>query len=139
MPRILILEKDAVTAWELRGELVLGGQYEVVVESDPREALALMQDEPFDLVLADWAWVDGGYLCEKIRKDHFLRQVPVIMTGPEQQVNDPGVVEHMLRRRFGCHDYVTRPFDYEQLRELIDVYVVVGKIKNNMLAKPEES
>lgn len=135
MAKLLILEKDPLDAWELQGELVLGGKHEVSVEEDPKRALRRVHEEAFDLVIADWARVDGGWFCEKLRQHRLVRHIPVILTGPTPEVEDPAAIEHELRTRFGCHDFLLKPIDPEQLCSLVDLYVCVGKVKS----RPDES
>lgn len=139
MARILILEKDPIAAWELQGELVLGGQHDVVVEDDPRRALELVHEQPFDLVLADWAGVDGGWFCQKVRAHRIVRTLPVILLGPEQDLQDPAELEHLLRTRYGCHDFVQRPIDFEALRELIASYVRIREAKARQSERETDS
>ncbi len=129
MARLLILERDPMAAWELQGELVLGGQHDVIVLADPRVALGRVHEESVDLVLADWAGVDGGWFCEKLRRHRQVRHIPVILIGPPQEVEDPGAIEHLLRTRYGCHDVVQRPLDYDVLRELVTSYVRIKEAK----------
>ncbi len=129
MAKLLILERDPLDAWELQGELVLGGRHEVTVEEDPKRALRRVHEESFDLVIADWARVDGGWFCEKLRQHRLIRHIPVILTGPSPEVADPDAIEHALRTRFGCHDFLLKPVNPEQLRALVDLYVCIGRAK----------
>lgn len=129
MAKILVLERDPVEAWRVQAELALGSKHEVVFEDDPKRALRRLHDEAFDLVLSDWAKVDGGWLCQKVRQHRAVRHIPVILTGPTAEVEDPKSIEHLLRTRYGCHDFLFRPFDLEELAALVDLYVCVGRTK----------
>lgn len=51
--RILVVEDDRDTALFLRHVLESRGQFEVTHTSDPAAALALVVDEPWDLVVTD--------------------------------------------------------------------------------------
>lgn len=130
MAKLLILEKDPVDAWDLQGELVLGGRHDVTVEEDPKRALRRVHEEQFDLIIADWARVDGGWFCERLRQHRLVRHIPVILTGPSPEVSDPEAIEHLLRTRFGCHDFLLKPIDPERLCSLVDLYVCVGRVKS---------
>ena len=89
MASILILERDPVAAWELQGELILGSKHKVAIEEDPKRALRRVHEGTFDLIIADWARVDGGWFCEKLRQHRLVRHIPVILTGPTPEVAAP--------------------------------------------------
>src|SRR5436305_2303126 len=72
----------------------------------PRDGFELVPAHGcFDLVLAG----------DVERVDRWVQRAPVIVLGNEQA--DSGDCIHALRR--GCDDYVTRPFEYQELVERI--------------------
>lgn len=81
-PRVLAIEDDAATAKLLELTLNRLGGYDVEVASDGEQALALLLDHHFDVVICDamMPGVTGPELCGALRsRDGWLSEVPVIM------------------------------------------------------------
>ena len=114
MKNILIVE-DELDIQELLCAYLQEAGYQTVTAGDGVTALALFQEQPFDLVLLDIMLpkIDGFGVCELIRRQS---QVPVLMLtaldAEEQQL-----------RGFGLEidDYVTKPFSMPILLEKIRV------------------
>ena len=112
MKNILIVE-DELDIQELLCAYLQEAGYQTVAAGDGVTALALFQEQPFDLVLLDIMLpkIDGFGVCELIRRQS---QVPVLMLtaldAEEQQL-----------RGFGLEidDYVTKPFSMPILLEKI--------------------
>ena len=112
MKNILIVE-DELDIQELLCAYLQEAGYQTVTAGDGVTALALFQEQPFDLVLLDIMLpkIDGFGVCELIRRQS---QVPVLMPtaldAEEQQL-----------RGFGLEidDYVTKPFSMPILLEKI--------------------
>ena len=112
MKNILIVE-DELDIQELLCAYLQEAGYQTVTAGDGVTALALFQEQPFDLVLLDIMLpkIDGFGVCELIRRQS---QVPVLMLtaldAEEQQL-----------RGFGLEidDYVTKPFSMPVLLEKI--------------------
>ena len=112
MKNILIVE-DELDIQELLCAYLQEAGYQTVTAGDGVTALALFQEQPFDLVLLDIMLpkIDGFGVCEMIRRQS---QVPVLMLtaldAEEQQL-----------RGFGLEidDYVTKPFSMPILLEKI--------------------
>lgn len=112
MKNILIVE-DELDIQELLCAYLQEAGYQTVAAGDGVTALALFQEQPFDLVLLDIMLpkIDGFGVCELIRRQS---QIPVLMLtaldAEEQQL-----------RGFGLEidDYVTKPFSMPILLEKI--------------------
>mgnify|MGYP005760692657 FL=1 len=112
MKNILIVE-DELDIQELLCAYLQEAGYQTVTAGDGVTALALFQEQPFDLVLLDIMLpkIDGFGVCELIRRQS---QVPVLMLtaldAEEQQL-----------RGFGLEidDYVSKPFSMPILLEKI--------------------
>ena len=112
MKNILIVE-DELDIQELLCAYLQEAGYQTVTAGDGVTALALFQEQPFDLVLLDIMLpkIDGFGVCELIRRQS---QVPVLMLtaldAEEQQL-----------RGFGLEidDYVTKPFSMPILLQKI--------------------
>jgi len=80
------------------------------------DALRLIREEPPDLVVLDLMLpgLDGTYVLEKIRSEGFT--APVIILSARDSVED-----RIRGLRTGADDYVTKPFDLEELLARIAV------------------
>ena len=80
--RILVVEDDQDTALFLRHVLESRGQFEVTHTPDPAAALALVVDEPWDLVVTDLELpgMNGLELVAALRR--LVPSLPVLIVGP---------------------------------------------------------
>lgn len=106
--RILIVEDELQLARLMELELDHEG-YAVKVSHNGREALGLLQEEEFDLVLLDIMLpeMDGVEVCRRLRE---FSDIPVIMVTARDAV--PEKVEALDT---GADDYITKPFAIEEL------------------------
>ena len=115
-PVILIVEDEeslvSFIAEELKYE-----NYEVLIAVDGQEALTLfdVNEERVNLLLLDWMLpkVDGLTVARKIRR---RSQVPILMMTARDQV-----VDKVSGLDAGVDDYLTKPFDIEELLARIRV------------------
>src|SRR5699024_10435585 len=79
-----------------------------------KEALALLKEETFDIVLIDIMMpeMNGWELCQEIRKDS---DIPIIMVSAREQKED--IIKGL---KLGADDYVTKPFDEDELLARIE-------------------
>ncbi|HAN45393.1 MAG TPA: response regulator [Cyanobacteria bacterium UBA8156] len=75
---------------------------------DGREALSIVRNEKFDLVLLDIMMpeVDGYEVLQTIKTDEGLRHIPVIMISAMEEIESV-----MKCMEMGAEDYLTKPFD----------------------------
>lgn len=80
--RILVVEDDRDTALFLRHVLESRGQFDVTHTSDPADALALVVDEPWDLVVTDLELpgMNGLELAAALRR--LVPSLPVLLVTP---------------------------------------------------------
>jgi signal transduction histidine kinase len=113
--RLLVVDDDAANREMLVRQLERDGHTLVPAESGPA-ALALLEREPFDLVLLDFMMpdMDGCQVLERIRADERLRPLPVLMISALDEL------EQVVRSiELGADDYLTRPFEPVLLRARI--------------------
>ncbi len=106
--------------------LELSGYDNVSTASDGREALALMRERKFDLVLLDIMMpeMDGYQVLEEMKVDTELRDIPVIMISA---VEDLDSVVRCIE--LGAADYLTKPFNATLLKARLDTYVEKAQYK----------
>jgi DNA-binding response OmpR family regulator len=129
--RILLVEDDE----ELSGFLVrvLREEGLDVVRADcAREALSLLKQEAFQLVVLDRMLpdLDGLAVCTEIRRQN--RELPVLMLTARGEVED-----RVTGLDSGADDYVVKPFEVEELlarirallRRAASPLIVVGPLR----------
>ena len=115
MAKILIAEDDLKSRTVLDTVLAKWG-YDVVSTGDGIEALEKTKSEEFDLIISDWMMPHstGIELCETLKERERTQNIPVIMLSIKNSRDD-------IARAYsaGVADYVTKPFNREDLRTRI--------------------
>jgi len=126
--KILIAEDEEITLKHLISTLK-GEGYEVVGEKDGRAAYDRINRDQFDLLITDMKMpVMGGIeLMEKVKEMHSDIEV-MIITG-FGSVGD--AVDAMKR---GAYDYVTKPFDLDELVIKVNKIGEKKKLKKENIA-----
>lgn len=111
--KILIAEDEPVSRRLLEASLLEWG-YDVVIASDGREALDILQAaySP-SLVISDWMMpgMDGLTLCREIRRMDITGYIYVILLTAKDAKKD--VIEGL---EAGADDFLTKPFNREELK-----------------------
>lgn len=111
-PRILIVEDDHDLA-EMLSAYFRVQSYDVVTAGWGQEAVRLSQEEPFNLAVLDIRLpdIDGYEVCRQIRARRQTQDMPIIfLTERSERVN------RLLGLELGVVDYITKPFDIQELR-----------------------
>jgi PAS domain S-box-containing protein/putative nucleotidyltransferase with HDIG domain len=108
---VLIVEDDAVSALVLRKALENRG-YKVTAAANGEEALAILEREPFRIVISDWMMpcMDGLELCARIRKSAWSHYTYFILLTAKAQKE-----ERAEGLRAGVDDYLLKPLDTAEL------------------------
>ncbi|MBT2290843.1 response regulator transcription factor [Paenibacillus albidus] len=108
MKKILVTDDDANIRTLLKHVLTREG-YHAVEAEDGQEAIDMLKVNTVDLAVVDvmMPHVDGLELCEYIRETY---DIPIILLTARQQLSDKE--QGYLR---GTDDYVTKPFEPEEL------------------------
>lgn len=108
-PKILIVEDEKKLSRVLQLELEYEG-YETEVAHDGHEALQTMVDNKWDLVLLDimLPGLSGLEVLRRIRREDDL--TPIILLTARDEVHDK-----VSGLDLGANDYVTKPFQIEEL------------------------
>lgn len=107
--RILVIEDEPQIARVLQLELQFEG-YDVTTKHTGPDGLIAYREEPFDLVLLDimLPGMNGLDVLKRIRTDE--RITPVILLTAKGETNDK-----VAGLDLGANDYVTKPFEFEEL------------------------
>lgn len=92
--------------------------YEVLSITDPSHALSALARKKPALILMDITMPVSGYeLSRLLRQSESLAEVPIIMlTGRD------GVVDRVRARMVGASEYITKPFNPDQLIQKVQQY-----------------
>lgn len=110
MPRILVLETDPVFAAVLEDRLHVAG-YRTTMVANPAALLAGTEHESPDLVILE-AEIPEGSGLDVVRG---LRQRPATRSLPIVVLGEGTGAERLTALRAGADEYLTRPFDVEEL------------------------
>lgn len=123
---ILIADDNRLNRLKLSRGLEPRG-HRVIQAEDGRQALALLQAQPFDLVLLDILMpeLDGFQVLERIKADPALRHLPVIVIS---SLDDTDSVVQCIQ--MGAEDYLTHPFDPILLRARIEASLEKKRLRD---------
>lgn len=118
---ILLVEDEENLQHTLRLNFELEG-YEVTSAYTGPEALKAFQNEHFDLIILDIMIpeIDGITVCENIRLVN--TEVPILMLSAKNQS-----VDRVMGLKKGADDYLTKPFNLEEL--LLRINILIHKSK----------
>lgn len=123
----LIVEDEAVSRLILQRILQNQG-YEVLVARDGQEGWEIFQREKKNiyLLVIDWMMpvMNGLELCEKIRKVETSHYVYIIFLSAKREKKD--IVKGL---KAGADDYLTKPFDEDELLSRISVGLKIIKLE----------
>lgn len=109
--RVLIVD-DEKQHRDLEKEVLNSARYNVTEASNGEEALVMLREQEFDVVLADKRMpaMDGDELCRQIRGDLSLKLLPVIMvTGTNDRM------ELLKSLQAGANDFISKPYNSLEL------------------------
>lgn len=114
MTRLLIVD-DEENIREVVKQYALLNEYEVDEAGDGLEALHLVEENDYDLVILDVMMpkLDGFSACKQIKK---IKNIPVIMLSARQEEYDK-----LFGFELGVDDYVTKPFSPKELMARVKV------------------
>jgi len=112
VPHILIVEDQPNTAEMLTSYFKAQG-YEVTSVGWGKDALAFVEHTIPDLIMLDIRLpdIDGYEVCRQLRTQRRTEHVPVLFLTERRERGD-----RLLGLKLGAVDYVTKPFDVQELR-----------------------
>lgn len=109
MERILIIEDNPLIIKSLQFKLNRDG-YDVVTAEDGREAMKILTEQSFDLILTDLMlpFITGNQLIKYVKEN--LPGIPIIVLSTSKQ-------ENIIMDAFnlGVDDFITKPFNPNEL------------------------
>lgn len=115
-----ILAVDDSTVMQEMIKRALKGEYRVLVADNAVDALALIYHQPISVLLLDVSMpgVDGLELCRTLRSLPQFSELPIVMLTARD-----GAFDKVQGRLAGATEYLTKPFDAEQLRQVVKNFI----------------
>jgi two-component system cell cycle response regulator len=133
--RVLIAEDDPVSCHLLKSFLVKW-DYDVAVVTDGMAALKILEgDDTPRLAVLDWMMpgMEGVQICQRIRERKDRPYVYVLLLSARSEKRD------LLRGlELGADDYLTKPFDSEELRARLLVGERILSLQDDLISAREE-
>jgi sigma-B regulation protein RsbU (phosphoserine phosphatase) len=128
-PRILVVDDNDDNCYVLTHYLDIEGYRNIEVAHDGEQALARLEDGPFDLMLLDVMMpkVDGYQVLQALKAQGRLHNIPVIMISALNEMNS--VVRCI---ELGAVDYLTKPFDPVLLRARIGASLEKKRLRDQV-------
>jgi phosphoserine phosphatase RsbU/P len=125
---ILIADDDPVSRCFLEVTLVKWG-YKVISTCDGAQAWEVLQSESPTIAILDWMMpgMDGAEVCRRVRAIQTTTPTYVIMLTAKREKED--VVEGLGA---GADDYVTKPFNRQELHARIEVGFRIAALQTNL-------
>lgn len=133
--RILIAEDEEVSRRILQRMIEMWG-HEVVSTSDGVEALSELQKQdapPLAIMDLTMPEMDGIEVCKKVRETESSTPVYIILLTAKS-----GKEDIVVGLQAGANDYLTKPFDREELRARLDVGVRVIELQRSLAERVSE-
>ncbi len=118
--RLLIVDDNKVNRYILESLLKLSG-YSVVSAENGRQALSLLKQSSFDLVISDILMpeMDGYQLCLSMKMDPVLQHIPVVFYTAAYMDEE----DEILARRIGVARFIRKPADADLFIQVIQEVV----------------
>src|ERR687886_1077506 len=131
---ILVVD-DTVANLRLLVNLLAERGYKVRPASNGSMALSAALTEPPDLILLDILMpnMDGYEVCEHLKADEHTREIPVIFISAVSEVLDK-----VKAFAVGGVDYITKPFQVEEVLARVETHLGMQRLQNNLREKNEE-
>ncbi|HKV06254.1 MAG TPA: diguanylate cyclase [Candidatus Acidoferrales bacterium] len=133
--KILVADDEPVSRRMLEGLLVKWG-YDVVTVTDGADAVRILENQNSpQLAVLDWVMpgLEGPQVCQRVREHTDRPYVYILLLTARSQKDD------LLRGlESGADDYLTKPFDAQELRARLHVGQRILELQNNLIATREE-
>ncbi len=133
--RILLVDDEQINRQVLKNHLSMQN-YQIVEAAGGHEALqAIAQSEPFDLVLLDIMMpnISGYEVCQRLRKQYPVYDLPVIFLTAKNQVAD---LVHSFE--VGANDYLSKPIAKHELLTRVKTHLKLLDVHRNLENKVAE-
>jgi two-component system, NtrC family, response regulator AtoC len=124
--KVLVIDDEKLVRWSLEQKLSRDG-YEVECAATGEEGLDLVRQDGHDVVLLDMRLpgMDGVRVLQEIKK--LGRDIAVIVV-----TADTGVARAVECMRLGAHNYLCKPFEFEEVRVELEKAIAEMKLRREV-------
>ena len=125
---ILIVDDDP-HAVEILTRMLGREGYSCVSAASGPAALEMLQEQPVDVILLDvmMPGMDGLQVCERLRKDENMREIPVILLTAKDDMDT-----RAQGMALGVSEYLTKPINKRELFTRIDAQLHAREIDRKL-------
>jgi|SRR6478672_5683434 len=118
IPKIMVVDDSTVMQEMIKR--ALANDYQILVADNAVDALAVIYHEQISILLLDVSMpgVDGLELCRTLRSLPQFNALPIIMLTARD-----GAFDKVQGRLAGATEYLTKPFETEQLRQVVKNFI----------------
>lgn len=116
--RILVVDDSPLDQRAIARPLLNSG-YTVDIAANSAEALIHLERQTYDVLLLDVIMPDqnGFQLCRQLRRDARFKETPIVMVTSKDEPSD-----RFWGMKQGATEYITKPFDDNQLMSVVTRY-----------------
>jgi len=125
----IMVVDDTPANLRLLREMLGGKDYRVLAFTDGQMALSAAAKNPPDLILLDIVMpgMDGFQVCERLKADDALREIPVIFVSGLAETKDK-----VNAFAAGGVDYVTKPFQFEEVNARVETHLQIRRERREL-------
>ena len=126
-PTLLVIDDDPTELSLLTQHLKVGGDYEVIAETNPRAALERLATAPVDLVLCDWKMpeLSGLDVLDEVKR--YCADLPVVIFSG---FDETAVIVEAIQK--GASNFLAKPLEPELLYHSIDAALQNRKLREEV-------
>ena len=120
MAKVVLVVEDDPRSLKLIRDLLQSSGYSTIEATDGEKGVKLAKARKPDLILMDIMMpkMDGYTACREIKLDKTTKAIPVVMlTSLDYELN------RALGKDVGAAEYITKPFDRQELLDLISQFL----------------
>ena len=135
LKKVLIAEDEPLSRRLLETRLTSGGYQVVAAENGARAWEILESDDAPELAILDWMMpeLDGPEICRRLRSRESGTYVYVILLTARGRLDDL-----VAGLESGADDYVTKPFDWEELETRLRTGKRILRLQSELAGKVAE-
>ena len=129
-PYTILVVDDEPANLKVLINMIQALEYDVISASSGREALAILKTESIDLIIMDLMMpnMSGYELCQVVREEYGLVELPVIILTAARQLSDLVVSFQM-----GANDFLQKPVNLDELKARVESLLLMKKSAQDAL------
>ncbi len=133
--KLILIVDDNVHNLQVLGNILQTEGYKIAVAERGEEALAFIKRKVPNLILLDIVMpgLDGIEVCQRLKGEEATRDVPIIFISVHKDTS-----EKMKAFQAGGVDYITKPFQREEVLARVSVHIQLQHIREELKRTNQE-